>query len=134
MRIGFTGTSRGMTQAQQDVVSALLAAEGTELHHGDCLGADAQAHDLAEQLGVGTVIHPPTDPKLRAFKVGDEVRACRPYLQRNHDIVRETQLLIATPRTEHEELRSGTWATVRFARRLGRPIRLVMPDGTCVHP
>jgi len=42
-------------------------------------------------------------------------------------IVRETSLLIAAPAMEIEALRSGTWSTVRYALRLGRPIQLLTP-------
>jgi hypothetical protein len=130
MRVGFTGTSSGMTHAQLDSVETLLVFLCSELHHGDCVGADAQAHDLAERHHIGTVVHPPLDPKSRAHKQGDEVRQARPYLRRNQDIVRETNMLLAAPATEAEQLRSGTWSTVRFARHLGRRIFLVLPDGS----
>jgi hypothetical protein len=45
------------------------------------------------------------------------------------DIVVESELLIATPKEVKEQLRSGTWATVRRARKVGIPIILITPDG-----
>jgi hypothetical protein len=37
---------------------------------------------------------------------------------------------VAAPRTPIETLRSGTWATVRYARAYGRPVWIVLPDGS----
>jgi len=53
----------------------------------------------------------------------------RPPLTRNHDIVDCTELLIACPKSMKEELRSGTWATVRYARKLERPVIIIYPNG-----
>jgi hypothetical protein len=57
-------------------------------------------------------------------------RAKKPYLVRNKDIVIETASLIAAPADPVEQLRSGTWSTVRFARQRGKPVFLILPDGT----
>jgi len=131
VRIGFTGTRQGMTPAQQRALRDLLAAHrGAVLHHGDCIGADAQAHDIAVELGFSVVIHPPDDARQRAFKSAPHIRTPKPYLVRNKHIVRETELLIAAPAEFIEQHRSGTWSTVRFARRLGRPVRIILPDGS----
>lgn len=46
------------------------------------------------------------------------------YMERNDALVEHADLLIAFPRTEHEVLRSGTWATVRRARKRGVEVRL----------
>jgi hypothetical protein len=128
MRIGFTGTRQGMTERQKIAVRDLLASyAGATLHHGDAVGADAEAHDIALALGCAIVIHPPAIETQRAFKRAVEIRAAKPYLVRNKDIVRETALLIAAPDEAVEQLRSGTWSTVRFARRLGREVRLLTP-------
>src|SRR5262245_41796084 len=51
------------------------------------------------------------------------------YLVRNRDIVEETDLLIAAPANAVEHLQSGTWCTVRYARRSGRH-SIIRPDGT----
>lgn len=129
--IGFTGTRQGMTPTQRAAVRELLAAHpGAVLHHGDAIGADAQAHDIAIALRCSVVVHPPTDGKDRAFKPSPDIRAPRPYLDRNRDIVRETTMLIAVPAEAVEQHRSGTWSTVRYARKLGRPISIVLPDGS----
>lgn len=40
--------------------------------------------------------------------------------------------MIATPSSKEEELRSGTWSTVRYARKLRRPVTLIYPDGSVV--
>ena len=46
MIVGFTGTQRGMTETQRSVVHALLAClPVVTFHHGDCIGADAEAEN-----------------------------------------------------------------------------------------
>lgn len=131
MRVGFTGTREGMTEAQLFAVSNLLALSGAvAVHHGDCVGVDAQAHALALWFGIPVVLHPPSDPKARAFcGRAAEVRVEAPYLTRNEQIVDEVDLLIAVPAQAQEVLRSGTWATVRYARRKGVPVKVIGPDG-----
>ena len=130
MRIGFTGTQKGMTRAQRSVLTSLLIIHDGEFHHGDCVGADAQAHDYAKGFGYTTVIHPPIKPAKRAFKDGDHVLPHKDYLDRNKDIVRAADMLIAAPAQMRDELRSGTWSTVRYARKLGRVVHVILPDGT----
>jgi len=139
-KIGFTGTSRGTSARQRQSLTFIfeILREGKpsaalELHHGDCVGADAEAHTIALELGIAVVIHPPEDTKARAF-CGDATasRDPKPYLVRNHAIVDETEFLIACPATYVEHLRSGTWATYRYALRLGRRIILITPDGKVV--
>ena len=51
------------------------------------------------------------------------------YLERNRDIVDACDILIACPRTLKEELRSGTWATVRYARKVGKPVAILWNNG-----
>lgn len=135
VRIGFTGTSKRMPEAQTATLWVLLSGV-EELHHGDCVNADAEAHDVVRAHGGYVVLHPPTDPKSRAFCTADETRDPLPYLDRNHAIVDETEELVACPRLFVEELRSGTWATVRYARSRQRRVTFVWPDGsvTVEHP
>jgi len=75
------------------------------------------------------VVHPPIDPSRRAFVMPmDELRPEKPYTARNRDIVDETDQLVAAPKGL-EYLRSGSWSTVRYARKQGKPVTLVRPDG-----
>lgn len=99
-------------------------------HHGDCVGADESSHALAVAYDLRTCIHPPSDPKLRAWCSGDLVLQERGYIERNHDIVHDTCRLIAAPHEFEEQQRSGTWATIRYARKLGRLIIIILPDGS----
>jgi hypothetical protein len=131
MKIGFTGTRSGMTLRQRITLNEMILPNFTgEFHHGDCNGADREAHTVASRRGFRIVTHPPTNDKLRAFCVANEVRDPLPYIERNQVIVDETELLIACPGGADEELRSGTWATIRYARKLKRPTVIVFPDGT----
>lgn len=102
------------------------------LHHGDCIGADAQAHELALDVGLLIAIHPPTVLRHRAFcKGASQLYPEKPYMDRNRDIVDMTSELIAAPATMIEEPRgSGTWATIRYARSMKVPVIIVFPDGT----
>jgi predicted Rossmann fold nucleotide-binding protein DprA/Smf involved in DNA uptake len=52
---------------------------------------------------------------------------------RNKVIVRETEILIAVPAETMEQHRSGTWSTVRYARKLERAVCIIRPDGTLIH-
>lgn len=130
--IGFTGTQQGVSECQRDVLSRWFAQRpGCTLHHGDCIGADATAHQEAIKAGWCVEIHPPDIDRKRAFCEGAAVvHPLAPYLIRNVRIVDACEVLIATPKEETgEELRSGTWATVRAARKTGRRIVIIRPSG-----
>ena len=129
MNVGFTGTQIGMTENQKyHVAMLLLSLKGDEFHHGSCRGADTDAHRIAVCLGYEIIIHPPINPKKRSYFDIGEVLPEKEYLERNHDIVDATDVLIATPKTEREELRSGTWATVRYARKKGKVVHIIKPN------
>ena len=123
-----------MSARQRTFIVSLCSRLSTaELHHGDCIGADADMHDLAKEFGFCIILHPPIKSAKRAFcKGADEEREPKEYIPRDHDIVDETEFLIATPNGTSEILRSGTWATIRYARKLGRRILIVYPDGSFV--
>jgi len=136
MHIGFTGTQHGMSAKQRAIVGAELAVRRMEhddltLHHGDCIGADADADRIAHTLGIEVELHPPDNPTKRAYCSGAIfTHRALPYLERNREIVRCADLLVATPRGSVEQRRSGTWATIRQAQRSGVPVLIVYPDGT----
>lgn len=127
-----TGTREGATYQQLATFTRILLATGaTSLGHGDCIGADKQAHGIARKLGLWITGYPPNDEKNRAWCECDEYAAPAPYLERNKLIVNQASFLIALPRFHYEETRSGTWAAVRYARTFGgnRPIFIIAPDG-----
>lgn len=148
MKLGWTSTRDGLTQAQWKCawqhLKRLTAL--VEVHHGDCVGGDDEFDSMLDVLaGQGlapplTIVHPCDIDKLRAhcdrrpnLVVSGRKVIVRPVkrpLVRNADIVAETDGLWAAPKTMSEERRSGTWATIRDARELGRPRRLFWPDGT----
>ncbi len=131
--VGFTGTRHGMTGYQCDVVRALLIEHGaTVLHHGDCLGSDAQADSIGRELELRIAVHPPINDIMQAFcaRPGDLVLLPQPYLVRDCEIVDACTLLIAASSTAQEQQRSGTWATVRYARSVGRRRVVVLPNGS----
>lgn len=130
--IAFTGTQKGMTEKQHSAVFMFFrrTPDFDEVAHGDCIGADAQFHEIASEYDVFVNIFPPTVEKKRAFCNGSAIRTPKPYLQRNHDMVDWCDVLIAAPSTSAERLRSGTWATVRYALKAGKTVIIVNPDGT----
>lgn len=130
--IGFTGTQQGMTEKQKAKVRLILSNNfwpEQEFHHGDCLGADAEAVNIASEIGYMIACHPPLFEGKRAFTRFDTIYDAKSYLERNHDIVDAVGLMIATPKETTEVLRSGTWATIRYAQKIGRNIGIIFPDG-----
>lgn len=134
---GFTGTQKGMTLQQKfglvGVLCDLDMRSGTliEFHHGDCIGADAQMHDLVRALYPSAIIHihPSTMKEKRAFKTGDIVYAEKPPLVRNHDIADSTRVMLGAPKEFAMTTRSGTWATIRYAHACMKPLRIIDPNG-----
>ena len=130
MKIGFTGTRDGMTPMQAAQLRTLLASyRGSELHHGDCVGADIEAEAIALECGLTVVVHPPTD---RRFRANSKQPAYEPkdYMARNRNIVLACEMLIACPKEDKEMQRGGTWSTWRLAQRLKKPTKLLCPKGS----
>ena len=134
VRLGFTGTQRGTTPDQIfRYLELLVALKPSEMHHGDCIGADDDAWSytlIAGAAGAGSIsthCHPPTNNTKRAYTKNDVTYPPRPYLERNHDIVDACDVLVAAPGEREEQLRSGTWATVRYARKQGKVVYIIYP-------
>ena len=150
MIIGFTGTRNGMTDFQKEHLATILREKFcTEFMHGDCLGADQQANDIAKDCGIKIfTIHPPDDSRKRAFCfdqaqlmkynkdvtpyyhiTGVDVRwfPTDAYLKRNHRIVDMCELIVATPKEFTHTIRSGTWATIRYAWKTKKDSVIVIP-------
>lgn len=131
VKVGFTGTQVGCTTIQlESLERILLELKPTDFHHGDCIGADSQAHDIVRRMLCHIHIHPPIIPDKRAFREGKYIYRPKDYLTRNKHIVDACYVLVATPKEEYgETVRSGTWSTVRYARRLERDIIIIRPNG-----
>lgn len=133
--VGFSGTRTGMNDIQEIIVKGTYDILGIEkVHHGDCIGADEDFHKLVREKEGYVILHPPTNPRFRAFCDYDEIRPELSYLKRNDEIVYESKTLIATPRELIEQHRSGTWYTIRQARKRIKIIRgygliIVYPNG-----
>jgi hypothetical protein len=130
MIVGFTGSRDGMSAAQRSEVAHLLwILSATEFHHGDCVGADEIAHSIAVVRKVNIVIHPPTSEKLRAHCSPGKILPAKEFIKRNHDIVNVSDILIATPKEMGMIIRSGTWATIRYAISKKKIVIVVFHDG-----
>ena len=131
MKIGFTGTRKGLTQSQKlKLIETLEKLHPSHVYHGDCIGADTEFHNICEDLAYTISICPPTDTKLRSFLQPTEngiVFKEKPYLSRNKDIVDFSDIVIVCPETKEEKLRSGTWSTWRYAKKKEKQIILILP-------
>ena len=136
IKIGFTGTKEGMSKEQFIAVSEILKDNFPfEVHHGACIGADKHFHDIATSLMINVILHPGVNRQGKCFTRADcqgynDIKPERYFLDRDKDIVNACDVLIATPRGFKEVLRSGTWATVRYARKKSKEIWIIYPDGS----
>lgn len=140
---GVTGTRQGLTDEQMEWwlnhMDSHRLAKGQYgfLHHGDCVGVDAQVATMVRLvLGFRLIGHPALGAgDNRAWIDSDRNMEPQPPLVRNRFIVDESDTMFAFPFTEREVLRSGTWATVRYALKVKKPLYLVGPSGQALfHP
>jgi hypothetical protein len=159
MILGFTGTRQGLTPAQRAALPGVLAVLPERVLHGGAEGADEEFHLFICECQVklqkftdaycGIVL-----PRLcqieiyvaeedrwdfwtkRANEGDDNLRAAYAHigdpLGRNRIIANRCGVLFACPAEATEQLRSGTWSTVRYARKAGKPITIITPSGDVV--
>lgn len=127
--LGFTGSREGMNIWQvQQCIDLIKKIKPKETHLGDCVGADHEFYGLIKGWSSSLVVgHPPINPKNRVFLEYNWSVKEKEYITRNHDIVKASQLIIAAPKETDSVLRSGTWATIRFALQMRKPMIIIYP-------
>lgn len=153
MKVSVTATQSGLTFRQLEwamtrtnrVMKELLL---TEFHHGGCIGGDDQLQHIVGVLRrtleedredfTGPVIelHRGSTPEKWADDgFADEIHGPEDNIARNHIMVDlldpcgEDEMW-AFPGEQAEVLRSGTWATIRYAKKQGVNLYVIYPDGT----
>lgn len=139
LSLGFTGTRLGMTDEQQTAFRALVSAlRPTEFHHGDCVGADSEAHVIIRRymkdqdlINLPWVhIHPPVDDAHRGWNVADTMHKPLTHFARNRKIVLACDVLVGASAGEERSTKGGTWYTIDYARKLKKRVVVLWPDGT----
>lgn len=130
IRVGITGSRRGLTQDQLavlTVISRVIAPSVYEVHHGDCVGVDVQAVEVFRRHNpsIVAVAWPPKVKTYAANHPSDFRHPPMDYLERNEKIVEAADLLLAFPVGESR----GTMHTWRAASELKRPRIRVAEDG-----
>jgi hypothetical protein len=147
MKIGFTGTRNGMTDAQrskfQELVLLGLSDTPTEFRHGSCKGCDVQAarylrsifNEWHERFGSIATIRivalpgPDGDPCQEISGVDDETLPGKTHFARNRDIVNASDLVIGCPPSDGWMNTGGTFYTLDYAIKKGKPTWVIWPDG-----
>jgi len=139
LHIGFSGTRYGMTLLQRRAVYRVFRwyrdnRNAITVHHGSCVGADAEAHDIARMLGLSVALHPGVSAKgdspYRAecsMLPGERVWTPRHYFTRNAAIAACTGVLVAAAGDGTED--RGTSHAISCAVKLERPVVIVSADG-----
>lgn len=141
MKIGFTGTRNGMNEIQAKTLVQLFTGfrefdkKITEFYLGDCVGADMQSGHLIFKHAKNPFkcyLLPSDIPSMQGHL---EIHyPCvrlppKPPLERDVDLVISIEILFATPKENIEQIRSGTWYTIRQAKKQGKDIYIIYPDG-----
>lgn len=138
----FTGTQVGMALRQRATIRQMMTGSAlmeirrlARILHGGCIGADDQFHDMLD--GMELLRRTEVYPSNVLDKVADLsgrlpllVHPASDPLERNKLMIARAHSVLAAPKEFSEVTRSGTWATVRAARRKGIPVLIVYPDGS----
>jgi hypothetical protein len=136
MILGITASQSGLTSFQREELKKLIELyKPNELCHGDCIGGDSEANQLAIESGIRNYsLFPSVLTKKRAYcftgvsiplpiwewmthtdTIRFRLAAPKPPLERNEDIVNYCDKLIACPKESRHTVRSGTWHSIRLA-------------------
>lgn len=134
---GVTGSRRGPTKDQKASLLIRISRISDQLDkkyepwliHGGCKGADVVAHLICKGFGWKTWVLPGPYGSDSACKDADIIEDPRPFLERNHLIVDRCGALHALPFEYQEVQRSGTWATIRYAKKIKKRLMIIWPNG-----
>lgn len=136
MRIGITATRALTKVGEQQITQALskVVAQAETVIVGGAIGGDAFAARVAHTLRLWVKVILPVDtkeidPDWRDYC--DEAEGSYPYRERNTRIVEQCEVLYAFAaylEADARSRRSGTWMTVRIARKLGREVHVWVQD------
>lgn len=128
LTLGFTGTRKGLSEKQKLYLKNIFKENPNSLLlHGGAEGADEQAHLIFRNQNLkNKIIIFPSRNLSFPFDENVEVREKEEPLKRNKIIVSLCDILLVCPKTEKEELRSGTWSTCRYAKKLGKQILIIV--------
>lgn len=137
IRIGFTGSQGGMTPEQKDrlrgfLTYAMATCGDVEFNHGNCIGSDTEASWIAYEVGCDVHAYPcDIISKWGNAYYGTiwDAHDPPPPMERNETLA-SFDLLVGAPEQNEEIRRSGTWATVRRARKRATPVYILWPDGS----
>lgn len=131
MKVGFTGTQQGMSSEQRATVAEILNSLGhiSVAIHGACIGADYDFNQICSEMDIPIEAYPSTIKGKTAECVGAWLHPPMPPLDRNRAIVERADIILACPAQYEEILRSGTWATVRYARKANVKLIIIYPNG-----
>ena len=143
MILGFTGTRRGLTQPQRAALPSILATLPERVLYGGAVGADEEFHafimdvilDPHSTYPAGRVeieVYPAIGRRWNDPHDWVVVHKALPPLERNRIIAERCDHLLACPAEPTEQQRGGTWSTVRYARKAGKPVTVINPDGSVV--
>jgi hypothetical protein len=132
---------RVQEQAFRTVLRLLVALGAHTMHNGGAKGWDARAAEHWWRVaGDGIVLHPVGERRRRvcieALTKAANAGVVLPVLevtpanllQRSHDMVDAADLLLACPGGP-EDLTTPEWATIRYAKRTGKAVVIVYPQG-----
>ncbi len=133
-RWGVTGTKDGATRPQILRLRSLMKGLSgpNEFHHGFCVGVDEEVHRMIRNRfpDCEIVAHPSINKHAQSTSISaDRYMPALDFIPRNHNIVHAVEFMLVLPKTDEEELRSGTWATYRYTKKYGCPFTVILPDG-----
>lgn len=132
MKLCCTGTRNGTTKEALTSFRHWLAETQiniSEAHHGDCIGADTQFHEIMCEMAVHVFVHPCTLEKYRSFNTGGTISRPLNPTYRNKKMVDLCDLVVAFPEGP-EVVRSGTWSTIRYASKRNKSCVIFWRDGS----
>lgn len=139
-----SGTRKGMSDQQRkkfvDIQVEFFSKAKTFLH-GDCTGVDQQAHLIVREMNPEITIHiyQPSNNRNSANCAASDpssdllvVHPPEDFKKRDRKMVDASNLVIAFPFSQKEQVRSGTWVVIRYAKKRNTPLMIIYPDGQVV--
>lgn len=131
--IGVTASREGLTDPQKNWIEDFLEGNlAYVLHHGMCKGGDIELAVLFRKYNTYIIAHPGHIRHMRAASpANDLILPWSHTLVRNRIIVNHSELILGFPKVPYAT-DSGTWHTIKFAKKQKTPLFVIGPDGSVI--